>query len=219
MEELNNSTILAIWNDIKQGGIPLLVMTFIVILMFLKPYVNNILTFLGNLITLKFEKKTKRYTIEDIKNHQIFKDLDFWLDMGIESINLNHVHTGFPYSVRHKETEEYMKAKEQIAKDILRIKFTVIKEYLESLIKDNDLSKIDLESAKKFVEEYLNKCEIKQYNLMKEANIPQQFSKKYFIHEQMAVEFLNQTIVAYLDEKCFNLDILSRIYLIFNSLN
>lgn len=219
MEELNNSTILAIWNDIKQGGIPLLVMTFIVILMMLKPYAHNILTFLGNLITLRFEKKTKKYTINDIKNHQIFKDLDFWLEMGIESINLNHVHTGFPYSSRHKETEDYMKAKEQIAKDILRIKFTVIKEYLEAFIKDNDLEKIDLESAKKFVETYLNKCEIKQYNLMKEQNIPEKFLKKYFVYEQSSLEFLNHTIVAYLDEKSFNLDILSRIYLIFNALN
>ena len=33
------------------------------------------------------------------------------------------------------------------------------------------------------------------------------------------MEFLNHTIVAYLDEKSFNLDILSRIYLIFNALN
>ena len=54
MEELNNSTILVIWNDIKNGGIPLLVMTCIVIVMFLNPYIHNILTFLGNLITLKF---------------------------------------------------------------------------------------------------------------------------------------------------------------------
>ena len=219
MEELNNSTILVIWNDIKNGGIPLLVMTCIVIIMFLKPYIHNILTFLGNLITLKFERKNKRYTINDIKNHQIFKDLDFWLEMGIDSINLNHTHTGFPYSARHKETEDYMKAKEEIAKDILRIKFTVIKEYLESLINDNDLTKIDLDNAKKYVEEYLNKCQIKQYNMMKKQNIPQQFSKKYFVYEQMSIEFLNQTILAYLDEKCFNLDILSRIYLIFNSLN
>ena len=219
MEELNNSTILAIWNDIKQGGIPFLIVCILLLFYMLKPHFSSILSFLGKLITLKFEKKTKKYTINDIKNHQIFKDLDFWLEMGIDSINLNHTHTGFPYSARHKETEDYMKAKEEIAKDILRIKFTVIKEYLEAFIRDNDLEKIDLDSAKRYVEEYLNKCEIKQYNLMKEANIPQQFSKKYFIYEQMSVEFLNQTIVAYLDEKCFNLDILSRIYLIFNSLN
>ena len=156
MEELNNSTILAIWNDIKQGGIPFLIVCILLLFYMLKPHFSSILSFLGKLITLKFEKKTKKYTINDIKNHQIFKDLDFWLEMGIDSINLNHTHTGFPYSARHKETEDYMKAKEEIAKDILRIKFTVIKEYLEAFIRDNDLEKIDLDSAKKYVEEYLN---------------------------------------------------------------
>lgn len=219
MEELNNSTILSIWNDIKGGGIPFLIVCILLLFYVIKPYTHNILEFLGNLITLRFGKKSKKYTINDIKNHQIFKDLDFWLEMGIDSINLNHTHTGFPYTARHKETEDYMKAKEEIAKDILRIKFSVIKEYLEGFIKDNDLTKIDLDNAKRYVEEYLNKCQIKQYNLMQEKNIPQQFSKKYFVYEQMSIEFLNQTIVAYLDEKCFNLDILSRIYLIFNSLN
>ena len=219
MEELNNSTILAIWNDIKQGGIPFLIVCILLLFYVIKPYSKNILEFLGNLITLRFGRKTKRYTIDDIKNHQIFKDLDFWLEMGIDSINLNHTHTGFPYASRHKETENYMKAKEEIAKDILKIKFSVVKEYLEAFIRDNDLEKIDLESAKKFVETYLNKCEIKQYNLMKEANIPEPFLNKYFVYETAAVEVLNHTIVAYLDEKSFNLDILSRIYLIFNSIN
>ena len=219
MEELNNSTILTIWNDIKQGGIPFVIVCILLLFYVIKPYTNNILTFLGNLITLKFNKKNKRYKIEDIKNHQIFKDLDFWLEMGIDSINLNHVHTGFPYTTRHKETESYMKAKEQIAKDLLRIKFTVVKEYLQNFIEENDLAKIDIDQAKKFVETYLNKCEIKQYNLMKKQNIPEPFLKKYFVYETSAIEVLNHTIVAYLDEKSFNLDILSRIYLIFNSIN
>ena len=219
MEELNNSTILAIWNDIKQGGIPFLIVCILLFFYIIKPYAKNILEFLGNLITLRFNKKTKKYTINDIKNHQIFRDLDFWLEMGIDSINLNYVHTGFPFASRHKETTEYANTKEQIAKDILKIKFSIVKEYLEQLIKDNDLEKIDLDSAKKYVENYLDKCEIKQYNKMKEENIPEKFLKKYFIHEQSSLELLNHTIVAYLDEKSFNLDILSRIYLIFNALN
>ena len=159
MEELNNSTIITIWNDIKEGGIPLLVLTFMVILLFLKPYMSNILKFFGNLITLKFGKKSKSYTVQDIKNHQIFKDLDFWLEMGIDSINLNNAHVGFPFSSRHKENDDYVKAKEQIAKDVLKIKFTVVKEYLESFIRDNDLEKLDLDSAKKYVENYLNKSQ------------------------------------------------------------
>lgn len=219
MEELNNNTVLAIWNDIKQGGIPFLIVCILLLFYVIKPYTRNILTFLGNLITLRFTRKSKTYTIHDIKTHQIFKDLDFWLEMGIESINLNHTHSGFPYTSRYKEAESYIKAKEQIAKDILRIKFSVVKEYLESFIQDNDLEKIELEQAKKFVETYLNKCEIKQYNLMKKENIPGPFLKKYFVYETSAIEVLNHTIVAYLDDKCFNLDILTRIYLIFNSIN
>lgn len=93
---MEESTILALWNDVKNGGTSLYILLFFLLLYFLKPYVHNILNFIGNLIKGKVEKKTKEYTITDVKNHPIFKDLDFWLDVGIKSLKMNNININYP---------------------------------------------------------------------------------------------------------------------------
>lgn len=109
MEEVNNSLMLAIWNDIKNGGTSLYVLCFLVFMYFIKPYMNNIIGFLGNLIKGKVEKKTKEYTADDVRNHPIFKDLDFWLDVGIKSLKMNNININYPLTrVVHQESEDYL---------------------------------------------------------------------------------------------------------------
>lgn len=217
---MEESTILALWNDVKNGGTSLYILLFFLLLYFLKPYVHNILNFIGNLIKGKVEKKTKEYTINDVKNHPIFKDLDFWLDVGIKSLKMNNINIHYPLTrVVHKESEEYLKAKEEIAKDILTIKFSVIKEYLQLFLEENPLENIDLETVKTYFGKYVAKCEIKQYNEMLEAKIPEEFLKKYYIYERMALDLLKNNMEGVLSEKAFDLNPISRIYLAFTALN
>ena len=213
---MEESTILSLWNDVKNGGTSLYILCFFALMYFLKPYMHNILSFIGNLIKGKVEKKTKEYTAEDIKNHPIFKDLEFWLDIGIKSLKMNNININYPLTrVVHTESEDYLKAKE----DILTIKFTTIRDYLKLFLEENPLEKIDLDSIRTYFEKYVAKCEIKQYNEMLEAKIPEEFLKKYYIYEKMAIDLLKNNIITVLNEKTFNLSIMSRIYLAFTALN
>ena len=217
---MEESTILSLWNDVKNGGTSLYILCFFALMYFLKPYMHNILSFIGNLIKGKVEKKTKEYTAEDIKNHPIFKDLEFWLDIGIKSLKMNNININYPLTrVVHTESEDYLIAKEDIAKDILTIKFTTIRDYLKLFLEENPLEKIDLDSIRTYFEKYVAKCEIKQYNEMLEAKIPEEFLKKYYIYEKMAIDLLKNNIITVLNEKTFNLSIMSRIYLAFTALN
>ena len=217
---MEESTILALWNDVKNGGTSLYILLFFLLLYFLKPYVNSILVFVGKLIRGKVEKKTKEYTIADVRNHPIFKDLDFWLDIGIKSLKMNNININYPLTrVVHKESEDYLKAKEEIAKDILTIKFSVVKEYLHLFLEENPLENIDLETVKTYFGKYVAKCEIKQYNEMLEAKIPEEFLKKYYIYERMALDLLKNNMEGVLSTKAFDLSPISRIYLAFTALN
>ena len=217
---MEESTILALWNDVKNGGTSLYILLFFLLLYFLKPYVNSILVFVGKLIRGKVEKKTKEYTISDVRNHPIFKDLDFWLDVGIKSLKMNNININYPLTrVVHKESEDYLKAKEDIAKDILTIKFSVIKEYLKLFLEENPLDNVDLDSIKTYFSKYVAKCEIKQYNEMLEAKIPEEFLKKYYIYERMALDLLKNNMEGVLSSKAFDLSPISRIYLAFTALN
>lgn len=217
---MEESTLLILWNDVKNGGTSLYILLFFLLLYFLKPYVNSILLFVGKLIRVKIEKKTKEYTINDVKNHPIFKDLDFWLDIGIKSLKMNNININYPLTrVIHKESEDYLKAKEEIAKDILTIKFSVVKEYLKLFLEENPLENVDLESIKTYFSKYVAKCEIKQYNKMLEAKIPEEFLKKYYIYERMALDLLKNNMEGVLSEKAFDLNTISRIYLAFTALN
>lgn len=220
MEELKNSTIEIIWNDVKNGGTALYILCFFIFMYFIKPHINNILSFFGNLIKGKVEKKVKSYTASDVRNHPIFKDLDFWLEIGIKSLKMNNININYPLTrVIHKESEDYLKAKEDIAKDILIIKFESVKEYLKLFLEENPLEKLDIDSVKSYFEKYISKCEIKQYNLMLEQKIPEEFLKKYFIYEKMAVELLKNNILSILNENIFDITPMSRVYLSFTSLN
>ena len=117
----NDSGWLVIWQDIKNGGTPLWIFLFLSILMLFKPYVIKMMEFIGNIIYLRAKQQTKEYTIEDLKSHQLFKNLDFWLSVGIKTLKLVNVKY-YGLDRFHKETEEYQRAKEEIAKDVLVIK-------------------------------------------------------------------------------------------------
>ncbi len=54
---------------------------------------------------------------------------------------------------------------------------------------------------------------------MLEEGIPNEFLKKYYIYEKMSIDLLKQNIKVFLDEKAFDIEPLSRLYLILNAIN
>lgn len=220
MEEITNSTILAIWNDIKDGGVPLMVMSAITLTLFFKPYIKTLAGYVVDKIINSSKPKIKEYSVTDVKNHQVFKDLDFWLNIGIKSLHMGSLNFQIPsFSEPHKESEDYMKAKEDIAKDILTIKFSSVLKYIKTFLDENDLSKLDINAVRNYFDTYFIKCGISQHAEMIEKGIPSEFLKKYFIYEKGSFDLMNQTIKAFLHDSTFDLTVPTRVYLVFNAIN
>lgn len=216
----NTSGWLVIWEDIKNGGIPLLIFCGMMIMWFLKPHINNIFLYIGKLITKKIDNTVKEYTILDVKNHPVFRDLEFWLEVGVKSLKMNTINYQYPMVKVHIESPEYMKAKEDIAKDILITKFKIIKEYIELFLKENPLENLSLDVVRSTLLTYLHKCEIKQHSELIDQKIPSEFLKKFFIYEKFSSDLFYQTVDGYLNEGAFNnLNVTSRIYLVFTAIN
>lgn len=218
MENINNDTLMLIWTDIKNGGTPLWIFLFLISMFALKQHIINIISSFGRYCWSKIFKQIQEYNMEDVKKHILFKDLDFWLTYGISSLKITNIKY-MPLDKEHMETEEYLKAKEEIAKDILEIKFKSIQEYMKLFITENDLEKIDLEVIKTYFNTYWSKCIIQQRNKYIEMGIPKIFLKKFFIYEKTTSEFLIQTIDSYFDEKIMSISIPSRVYLALSAVN
>lgn len=211
---------IVIWNDIKDGGLPLTIFLSMLVMWFLKPYISNIFTFIGKLLTKKLSKECKEYTTADVRCHPVFKDLEFWLSIGVKSLNFSSINNYRKQLDYHIESKEYMIAKEEIAKDVLTIKFSIIREYIELFLKDHNIETLNLESARTYLLTYLRKCEIKQHAEMIDAKIPAEFLKKYFIYEKMSSDLFYQTVESYLNEDAFNdLSVVTRLYLVFTTIN
>lgn len=211
---------IVIWEDIKNGGVPLLIFSGMMIMWFLKSHINNMFLFLGRLITKKIDNSVKEYSVLDVKNHPVFRDLEFWLTVGVKSLKMNAINYQYPMVKVHVESPEYMKAKEEIAKDVLMIKFKVIKEYIELFLKENPIENLSLEVLRSTLLTYLHKCEIKQHGELLEQKIPGEFLKKFFIYEKFSSDLFYQTIEGYLNEGAFNdLNVPTRVYLVFSAIN
>lgn len=218
MENINNDVFMMIWNDIKTGGTPLWIFLFLLIMLSLKQHIINLISNFGKICLSKFNKKAQEYDMNDVKKHLLFKDLDFWLTYGISSLTITNIKY-MPLDKEHNETEEYLKAKEEIAKDVLEVKFKTIQDYMKLFITENDLEKMDLEVIKTYFNTYWSKCTIQQRNKYIEMGIPKIFLKKFFIYEKTTSELLLQTINSYFDEKVININIASRLYLAMSAIN
>lgn len=214
----NESGWLVIWQDIKNGGTPLWIFLFLSILLMFKPYIIKGMEFLGRLIYIRAKQQTKEYTLDDIKTHQLFKNLEFWISVGIKTLKLINVKY-YGIDRYHKETEDYQQAKEEIAKDILNIKFKTINEYTHKFVSEVPLDKIDLNTMKSYFLTYWKKCEIKQKSELLEIGIPDIFLQKYFVYEKGTSDLLLQTINSYFDDTVFSLNIESRVYLAMNAID
>lgn len=214
----NDSGWLVIWQDIKNGGTPLWIFLFLSVLMLFKPYIIKFLEFIGKIIYIRAKQNVKEYTIEDLKSHQLFKNLEFWLSVGIKTLKLVNIKY-YGLDKFHKETEDYQKAKEEIAKDVLIIKFKTIQEYILNFINENSIEKLDLNTAKSYFSTYWKKFEIKERSELLDAGIPKAFLRKYFIYEKATNDLLLQTINSYFDDNVFSLNIETRVYLALSAID
>ena len=202
--ELTENAYLTIWHDIAQGGTPFWVLVTLFLIWVFKDQINKLIGVIINLFSKNFSHKTKFYKSSDLKKHQLFKDLDYWLKTGIEAIHLTN--NG------HENDEEYIKGKEEIAKDVARIKFEVIKESLTTFINENDFDNIDYEIAHQYLLDTITKIKITEMHEMLKAGIPSKFLEKYNVFSKIGNKILLDSIKL-LYQKDIDFSVPTRIYL------
>ena len=202
--ELTENAYLTIWHDIAQGGTPFWVLLTLFLIWVFKDQINKLIGVIINLFSKNFSHKTKFYKSSDLKKHQLFKDLDYWLKTGIEAIHLTN--NG------HENDEEYIKGKEEIAKDVARIKFEVIKESLTTFINENDFDNIDYEVAHQYLLDTITKIKITEMHEMLKAGIPSKFLEKYNVFSKIGNKILLDSIKL-LYQKDIDFSVPTRIYL------
>ena len=208
-----------VWSDIKNGGTPFFIMLLLFIIWTCKKYIGDFFNLVLEQLKIKAKNKTKAYTKKDVINHPIFRDLEFWLSSGIDSIKMYNMIPNYSFVTEHIESEDYLKAKEEIAKDLLRIKFKTIQTYLKEFISEYDIDELDIELFRKYIYQTLQVCKAIQQREMTEAGIPERFLIKYLAFERISTDILFRGIDTILDDTVYSVSIPTRAYLIFNALD
>jgi len=202
--EITENAYLTIWHDIAQGGTPFWVLLTLMIIWIFKDQISKLFSSLIGIFSKKFSHKSKFYKSSDLKKHQLFKNLDYWLKTGIEAIHLTN--TG------HDVDEEYVKGKEEIAKDVARIKFETIKESFTTFINETDFDNIDYEVAHQYLLDTITKIKITEMHKMLKAGIPNKFLEKYEVFSKIGNKILLDSIKL-LYQKDLDLTVPTRMYL------
>lgn len=121
------------------------------------------------------------YTKKDVLNHPIFRDLEYWLNKGIYLVKIDKSY-----------------AKELIMKDVLRIKFTIIKDILTNRIKNDTIDEIGDYELRKFFLEMFREIDAQQILGWRSTGIPEVFINKYLTVQQIGQEVVRNTIKVFL---------------------
>lgn len=202
--QLTDSVYIAIWNDIASGGKPFWILLSLVLLFYFKDEVKKVLTLFIDILTFRANKKTKKYKQSDLKNHQLFKDLDYWLSTGIEAIHL--------ISNDHSNNIDYIKGKEKIAKDVIKVEFETLKESFTKFINETDFDNIDYEVCFQYLMDTITKSKITQIHKLLKLGVPKKFLEKYEVFSKVGYKILMDSLKL-LYQQNMDLDVPTRMYL------
>ena len=121
---------------------------------------ESIIKYLDILITSKAASKNS-YTVKDLERHAIFLDLDYWLTSGVSILQINTC-----------------LGKELIMKDLLLIKYELIKNKLIKALKEVS-DKMELVELEIIFNRLMSEYNREQILRWKAAGIPELFIKKY----------------------------------------
>lgn len=197
---------LTIWNDIKEFGPSFYVFLIVFVLWNYKQHIISLCDIIFGLIIGR--KKELKYTTKQLTKHQVFKDLDYWLETGIKALNI--------HTVAHNDEEEYVLNKEKMAKEVVRIIFETFKETLTKFITENDLDNMDEDVACAYLLDALKKNTITERQRLIERGISEKFIHKFTVVNTMAYDLII-TSVKNIFQKKSPLDTPTKMYLAFNT--
>lgn len=146
-----------IWKDMISSPYICFLGVFILIVVVFK---ESIIKYLDILIASKAAHKNS-YTVKDLERHAIFLDLDYWLTSGVSILQINTC-----------------LGKELIMKDLLLIKYELIKNKLIKSLKEVS-DKMELVELEIIFNRLMSEYNREQILRWKAAGIPELFIKKY----------------------------------------
>lgn len=211
MSELPNLTHdsgwLQIWQDIRYFGPSFWVFIIIFVLAYFKePIVQLCKLGVKNI----FKDKELNYSKKDIIKHPIFKDLDYWLNIGICAIRLKNN--------LHPEEEDYINNKEKMAKEVIRIKYETTKESLKTFVEETDIDNLDADVACQYLLDCLTKNSITQKQRFIERGISPKFLNKFYLITDMTEKSIFSAIKNFFIRGC-GLNTASKMYVALNTID
>ena len=199
---------LTIWNDIKEFGPSFYVFIIVFLLWNYKQHIVDLGDKIFNLIVGK--KKELNYSAKHLPKHQVFKDLDYWLETGIKAIQIK--------ITVHDDEEEYARNKELMAKEVVRIIFETFKDTLTKFITENDLDNMDDDVACAYFLDALKKNSINERQKFIERGISEKFIHKFTVVNSMAYDLI-KTSIKNIFQNNNPLSTATKVYLTFNTLD
>lgn len=147
-----------IWKDMISSPYICILGVFIIVIITFK---SVIIKFLENLILAR-RYTSPTHSIKDLKKHPIFLDLDYWTSVGISIL---HVNTCL--------------GKEMIMKDLLILKYSLVKDRILKVIDTEVTDTMPLEDLRLVVLSNISEYNKDQVLKWKTGGIPDAFIRKY----------------------------------------
>lgn len=215
-QQLSEGFLTLLWQSIQNGGPQFWIFLIIFILILYKAEIPNLIKGLWssicwigkNIFFLKYLSKKEKacqqiilYNKETLINHQLFKDLHYWLTVGINTIKITD-----------------NKAKEVIAKDIFKIYSENSKNILLELIKNNNFENMTNDELKILFKREIEKNNSNIVYQARLEGIPELFLQKFFMVSESFQALKNSVIDTVLSND-FSADNYTKLNIILNVIN
>ena len=149
--------------------------------------------------------RKKKIQLQDILNHQLFKDLDFYVKEKINQLYDPDLHSG------------HDPVKLEIGKDLLKIKIKNSLDWLDDFVKNVDFSDPYLNVRSLFLHRREKNLAI-QWSLYKEKEIPLLFVEKFIEITKINENYLMKSVDDLLSDK-IPLTVYEKVYLVLGNLS
>jgi hypothetical protein len=168
-----------IWKDMISSPYICALGVFIIVIVLFRKVIIDYLE--NKMLTKKYF--TPAHKIKDLKKHPIFLDLDYWTSVGISIL---HVNTCL--------------GKEMIMKDLLLLKYTLVKERIMKVIDNEITDTMSLEDLRLVLMANLSEYNRDQALLWKTAGIPDAFVRKYVSLQIKNIDLIKGVMKVLLDK-------------------
>lgn len=182
-----------------------------------KDIIKSIPSFIWKMFT-KSKIKVK-YTFKDLKNHPVFSSLSFWLEQGLEGISYSNTTVLMSIS-HHVDIDDYLKAKEEMAKEVLKIKISTMNDMINKLVIQYDWNSMSSYNIIYAIKDNMKNLEPLQYKMMHDAGLPKIFVQKFKLYDMAMQHIFEKMLMTFVQEDMMqDIDGITRAYLGFNAIN